>query len=94
MIITVSLSIILDNILFRARYFYNNNVWVYRGLNELGNYLTSTGINTTLGAQALAGAADIKSALDKSVAACTVPSPVTNGVFLPPYAELNATPYV
>ena len=88
----MSLSLILYHIDFDYRYFYNNNVWVYRGLNELGIYVTSTGIHTTLGASLLAGAADIKSALDKSVAACTVPSPVTDGVFLPPYAELNATP--
>jgi hypothetical protein len=79
--------------------FYNNNVWSAAGLERLGAYLsandpsTGTPRNATLGADMLAGGARLRAAVQASIAACSVANPPLNATFVPPYAEVNSTPY-
>ena len=82
----------------KTHYYYNNNVWSLVGMEELGKFLTDdsdpdlpTGRNATLGAALLADAAKYRSDLLRSIATCSVRNATEGSVFLPVYAELNAS---
>lgn len=75
-------------------YFYNNNAWVMRGLHELGTYLSSgtAPLNATGGAAMLTAAAKLLGDIQASVKKCLVFA--HDGTpFLPPNAEIGATPF-
>ena len=83
-----------------TKYFFSNNVWLLRGENVLGAFLLSPAAGArlppgaaALGKQLLADAAGYRADVRASVAACAVRDAGGALSFLPPYVELNATPY-
>lgn len=77
------------------KFFYNNNVWLIRGMEELGMYLRDAGgrANTTLSAALLADAPGFRRDVAYSLGNCTVRAAGGDAMFLPPYAETSAKPY-
>ena len=75
-------------------YFYNNNVWICRGMAVLGWHLQADPkLNQTLAKALLADAAKYRSDIASSVKLCLIPAKGKAMAFLPPYAKMNTTPY-
>jgi hypothetical protein len=78
----------------RDKYFYNNNVWILRGMEELGSLLsTEQGLNATLGKMLTDDAKQYRIDLENSVDLCTVAAADGSPDFLPPWAEVGKKPY-
>jgi hypothetical protein len=78
----------------RDKFFYNNNVWILRGMEELGSLLSTVqGLNATLGKMLLDDAVQYRIDLENSVDLCTVAAADGSPDFLPPWAEVGMKPY-
>lgn len=85
----------------KTKYFFNNNVWTLRGMEELGSFLLANGgsdeRNTTFGKMLLADAKVFRPQLLSCVKACSQTAAFDSEgsvvTFMPPYASLNSTPY-
>jgi len=75
----------------KDKFFYSNNVWLLRGMEELGALLTA-GANVSLGSKLLGDVGSFREDIRDSLSACTV-SAQGQAYFLPPWAEVNMTPF-
>ena len=74
-------------------YYLNVNVWCWRGLARLGNWLAAAGREPALAAQLLDNANTLRAQLHAAVAASSVPLP-SGGAFVPPILGKNMQPWV
>merc|ERR1712137_18725 len=76
------------------KFFYNNNVWILRGMEELSTFLQQDAArNGTLGKLLETDATLYRTDIINSVSACLTKDAEGRAHFLPPYAELGLTPF-